>query len=275
MGSKGEPDAAIVPASGRRAVAAGDGGLPSTGPGEILVRVRARSGAMPGDGAGRGGAGAAGAVIAAGGRVTRFAVGDEVFGHLPAESWRRADAGCVPTAADGPHVEHRPRELDPGAAAALAVRGLTAMTILRAAAPQPGHTALVIGATTTTATVLVPLLADAGARVIAAAAPGEDDHVRSLGAAETVAYTAEDRLTDALARVPDADVVVDLVSFSEPYFITAAAPQGTIVTALPGDDGLGVPRIPISAAAGDLAALARRALERGWPRGDREASLPV
>jgi NADPH:quinone reductase-like Zn-dependent oxidoreductase len=255
----------------------GDDGQPSPpGPGEILVRVQAcglsdvddalSTGAMSRRSAHGArnicGMAAAGTVIAAGDRVTRFAVGDEVFGHFLIESRTWVDAPCARTAADGPHVERRPEGLDPLAAAALAEGGLTAKTILRAAELRPGQTALVIGATSRAGTVLVPLLAEAGVHVIAAATPDDDDHVRSLGAAETIEYTSADPVADALASHPDVDLLVDLVSFGEPYFITADALHGTIVGPLPGAKEPGVPRIGISAEPGDLTALAQHALGR-------------
>jgi hypothetical protein len=164
------------------------------------------------------------------------------------------------TTADGPHVERRPDRLDPLAAAALADGGLTAKTILRAADVRPGQTALVIGATSRAGTVLVPLLAEAGVHVIAGTRPDDDDLVRSLGATETVECTTADPVADALTSHPEVDLLVDLASFGEPYFITAGARHGTIITALDGARGPGLPRIGISAVPGDLAALARRAL---------------
>jgi NADPH:quinone reductase-like Zn-dependent oxidoreductase len=255
------------------------GPSPPPGPGEILVRVQAcgldhgegavSTGVMSQlsacDAAYVSGINAAGTVIAAGDRVTRFAVGDDVFGQFVAESWASAQAPFARTTADGPHVERRPEGLDPAAAAALAHDGLTAKTILRAADLRPGHTALVLGATSRVATVLVPLLADAGAHVIAGAAPDETDYVRALGAADTIQYTTADPVTDALASHPDADLLIDLVSFGEPYFITAAARHGTIVTTLPRTDEPGVPRIPITAEPGDLTTLVQHALNRRAP----------
>ena len=255
----------------------GDDGQPSSlGPGEILVRVHAcglnhvdpalSTGAMSQPSAHgapyRCDMPAAGTVIAAGDDVTRFAVGDDVFGHFPAESWAWVEDPCARMTADGPHVERRPEGLDPLAAVALAQAGLTAKTILRAAKLRPGQTALVIGATSRVGTMLVALLAAAGAHVIAGATPYDDDYVRSLGAEDTTA----DHVADALASHPDVDLLVDLVSFGEPYFLTAAASHGTIVTAHPGPDGLVVPRIAISAAPGDLAALAQRTLDGRRPR---------
>jgi NADPH:quinone reductase len=249
------------------------------GPGEILVRVQAcglnqvdhalSSGAMSQPWAHGApfmcGIGAAGTVIAAGDRVTRFAVGDEVFGHFVAASWAWVKAPCARTTADGPHVEHRPDGLDPLAAAGLVETGLTAKTIVRAAAVRPGQTALVIGATSRAGTLLVPLLAEAGAHVIAGATPDDDEHVRSLGAADVLEFTPADRVVDALASQPDIDLFVDLVSFDEPYFITATANNGTIVSVLPITHEPGIPRIGISAELGDLAALAQHALDRRQP----------
>jgi NADPH2:quinone reductase len=242
-------------------------------PDEILVRVQAcgldhvehalGAGGMSQlsahGGPSSGGMDAAGTVIAAGDRVTRFAVGDEVFGHFSAESWTWVHSPCARTAADGPHVERRPEGLDPLAAVALADSGLTAKTILRAAELRPRHTALVIGATSKVGTVLVPLLAEAGAYVIAGATPEDDDYVRSLGAADTIEYTTANPVADVLAAHPDVDLFVDLVSLGEPYFITGGARHGTIVSAQPGADEPGIPRIGISAEPGDLAALAQLA----------------
>jgi NADPH2:quinone reductase len=249
------------------------------GPGEIFVRIQAcglnhvdhalSSSAIPRLCA-RGapfmcGLGAAGTVIAAGDRVTRFAVGDEVFGHFVAEFWAWVQAPCARTTAVGPHVEHRPEGLDPLAAAALVETGLTATTLVRTADVRPGQTALVIGATSRTGAVLVPLLADAGAHVIAGATPADDDYVRSLGAADTIAYTTAKPVTDALASHPDVDLFVDLVSFDEPYFITATANNGTIVTALPIAHEPGIPRTATFAEPGDLATLAQHALDGRAP----------
>lgn len=249
------------------------------GPGEILVRVHAyhpnHIDHSPGTGAMSPPSApgpplmcdldAAGTVIAADDRGERFAVGDEVFGHFPARSWAWVQTPWARTTADAPHVERRPDGLDPLAAAALAEAGLTAKTIMRAAELRPGQTALVVGATARAATVLVPLLADAGAHVIAGTAADDDDYVRSLGAADTIHYTTAYPVTDTLAAHPDVDLFADLVSFGEPYFITAAARHGTIVSARPRADGPGIPRIPISAEPGDLAALAQRALDARRP----------
>jgi NADPH2:quinone reductase len=237
------------------------------GPGEILVRLEAcglsrvdhalSTGMCPMD--------AAGTVIAAGDGVSRFGVGDEVFGHFPAASWAWAEVPCARIAAEGPHVERRPGGLDPLAAVALAEAGLTAKTIIRAAGLAAGQSVLVIGATCRAGTVLVALLSEAGARVIAGATPQDDAYVRSLGAAATIGWAVGDPVAEGLACDLEVDLLIDLVSFDEPYFITAGALHGTIVTATPGAGEPGIPRIEISAQPGDLAALAQHALDRRQP----------
>jgi hypothetical protein len=236
----------------------GGGQRLAPGRGEILVRVQAcdlshvaselGSGAMSQPFA-RGAryicVDAAGTVIATGDRVTRFAVGDEVFGDFSRDSWAWGGVFCGRTAADGPHVELRPDGLDPVTAAALAHSGLIAKTILRAAELKPGTTALVIGASSSIGVILLSLLAETGVHVI-------DSSI--------VEHETGDPAFDALTTHPDLGLLVDLVSWGEPYFITAAR-QGTIVSALPRPDGPGIPRISISAQHGDLATLAQRALD--------------
>jgi NAD(P)-dependent dehydrogenase (short-subunit alcohol dehydrogenase family) len=149
----------------------------------------------------------------------------------------------VLTDADGPHVELRPEDLEPAAAAALVEPGLTAQTIVRAAGVQSGRRALVVGATGAVGMLLVPLLAEVGASVIA------DD-------------SAGDAI-EALRRHPDVDLVVDLVSFDEPYLLMAhAVPScGALVGSLPEPEagGPGLPRIQVCAEPGDLLDLAQRA----------------
>jgi NADPH:quinone reductase-like Zn-dependent oxidoreductase len=250
-------------------VGCGAGQQSALGPGEILVRVQAcdlshgdpalSTGDMsqPFAHGARSicGLDAAGTVIATGEGVARFAVGDEVFGHFPAGSWAWIEALCV-RAADGPHVELRPEGLGPLAAAAVAHSGLTAKTMLRAARLRPGQTALVIGTTSQTATMLLSLLAATGAHLLDSATDTTED---------TTEHTAGDPDVDTFTSDPDVDLLVDLVGFGEPYFITAAAGHGAIVSAVPGPDGPGVPRIAISAEPGDLPALAQRALDERQP----------
>jgi hypothetical protein len=234
-----------------------------------LALVTGATAQLSSDGAGRlEGMGAAGTVIATGEGVTRFALDDDVFGQLRVP--RGARSSYALTDAAGPQVEVRPRGLDPAAAAALAEGGVTAKTIIRAACVRPGQQALVVGATGGVGMVLVPLLVEAGVSVVATARPGDEEYVRSLGAAETIDGGVD--ASQALARHPHVDLLVDLVTYGEPYFAAARAVPccGWLVGALPAETGGRPPqprigRIPSRAEPGDLAELARGALDGRQP----------
>ena len=94
--------------------------------------------------------------------------------------------------ADTPFVTHRPAGLAAQDAAALATTGLTARALMVTADVRPGERVLVVGATGGVGTALVPLLAAAGATVIATATAEDADVLRGLGAAEVIGYAAGD-----------------------------------------------------------------------------------
>jgi NADPH2:quinone reductase len=82
-----------------------------------------------------------------------------------------------------------PDGVEPEAGLALLADGRTAVSLLRAAAPQPGETLLVEAAAGGVGTLLVQLARDAGARVIAAARGAAKVALcADLGAEETVDY---------------------------------------------------------------------------------------
>ncbi|WP_250033603.1 NADP-dependent oxidoreductase [Paractinoplanes maris] len=141
----------------------------------------------------------AGTVHAIGEGVTTYEVGDEVFGHAVPRALR-AMAGAQPSLTTGtlaeyaifeaatPFIAHRPASLTAIDAAALPTVGLTARALIATAEPQPGETALVIGATGGVGTTLLPLLREAGVRVTATGRPGDDDLLRKLGADRVIGY---------------------------------------------------------------------------------------
>ncbi|MFI6456241.1 hypothetical protein ACIBF6_32335 [Streptosporangium amethystogenes] len=71
---------------------------------------------------------------------------------------------------------------------ALPTIGLTARALMATAKVRPGETVLVIGATGGVGTVVIPLLTDAKAQVIATATAADADILRALGADETIGY---------------------------------------------------------------------------------------
>ncbi|MFG2863193.1 NADP-dependent oxidoreductase [Streptomyces sioyaensis] len=213
--------------------------IPRPGPGQIQVRVAAAalngcdldllSGEMaevaPLEFPHVPGSDFAGTVTEVGEGVTRFAVGDEVFGTgFPRATGRFSAAFCSPMSlttgamaeyavveADTPAVTHRPPTLDAEWAAALPISGLTALPLLREGQVLAGETVLVIGATGGVGSVVVPLLAAAEAHVIATAGAADEDHVRGLGADEVIDYLTTDVAAEVSRRYPDGiDAVVNI-----------------------------------------------------------------
>jgi NADPH:quinone reductase-like Zn-dependent oxidoreductase len=181
----------------------------------------------------------AGTVTKAGAGVTRFRIGDEVFGQaLPRQMSWTAEGIERPSLSTGalaeyavfeaatPLVAHRPASVPPEQAAALAIAGNTARGVMALAEIKPGDKALVIGATGAVGTSLVPLAARAQAKVIATAATEEDHRVlRELGADETTGY-------DMSTYPTDVDVVFDLALPTQRLATAARAlrPGGRLVT---------------------------------------------
>jgi NADPH:quinone reductase-like Zn-dependent oxidoreductase len=146
----------------------------------------------------------AGTVTEVGAGVTAYREGSEIFG-LALPRALRAMAGARPSLgtgalaeyvvveADTPMLAPRPPGLPVEQAAALPTAGLTTRALLGTAGFRPGETVLVIGATGGVGTTLLPPLAATGAEIVATATEADAGLVRSLGAARTVGYAAEDR----------------------------------------------------------------------------------
>ncbi|WP_430300534.1 NAD(P)-dependent alcohol dehydrogenase [Rhabdothermincola salaria] len=141
----------------------------------------------------------AGTVVAVGGEVTGFAVGDEVFGlgHGTFAAYAR-----VPVA----KLAHAPAGVSATQAAALPVSGLTALQAVRDRAKvQPGQRVLVMGASGGVGSYVVQIAKAFGAEVTGVASGSKVDLVRALGADHVVDHTT----TDALDGSVRYDAVID------------------------------------------------------------------
>ena len=179
----------------------------------------------------------AGTVSEVGPGVTAYRVGDEVFGQALPRALRALATGSRPSLgtgamaefavveADTPFIAHRPPGLPVADAAALPTVGLTARAVMATAAPLPGETVLVVGATGGVGTTLLPLLAAAKTRVVATATAADTAVLRDLGAEETIGY-------DAGAYPSDVDLVVNLTLPGDGLRALARAvrPGGRLVT---------------------------------------------
>ena len=129
------------------------------------------------------------------GRIARAAedgsgppVGERVVGHPPLGGW--AQLVAVPSAA----LAVLPTDMDAQTAAALPLAGLTALRLLRAAAPVAGRRVLLTGASGGVGHYATELAAAAGAEVTAVTASAErGERLRALGAAQVVSTLAAAR----------------------------------------------------------------------------------
>ena len=134
----------------------------------------------------------AGAVDEVGAGVTSFALGDNVFGVVLTQPLHAGGFAEYVTLPADHSIAAMPVGLDPATAGALGLAGAAAVGSLGAVAPLAGATVLVSGATGGVGAFAVQLAARAGATVIATAGSERGrDHVRALGAAHAVDYTAD------------------------------------------------------------------------------------
>ena len=196
---------------------------PTPGPGQIRVRLAA-AGVNPVDGksaSGAYGAGpypfvpgtdGAGIVDFLGEGVTRFSLGDQVFGRLQVSMGQGTYAEYSLAPDDGV-VTRLPPELDFVTAAALPVAGLTAMGLLEELGLEPGAALLMVGATGGVGTFLTQLAARAGMLIVATADPSLAPRLLELGATHTVNHHAAEPLVSQVRKVhPERiDALVDLV----------------------------------------------------------------
>jgi NADPH:quinone reductase-like Zn-dependent oxidoreductase len=142
----------------------------------------------------------AGTVVAVGSAVTRFSVGDEVFG------FGRGTFAEYTVAREG-KLARKPVNLSFEQAAVVPVSAATALQALDAVGPDaPRHTVLVVGASGGVGSYAVQLAKAFGAEVTGVASTGKLPLVRSLGADHVIDYTRED-FADGRHRY---DVILDI-----------------------------------------------------------------
>jgi NADPH:quinone reductase-like Zn-dependent oxidoreductase len=127
----------------------------------------------------------AGTVVEVGPKVSRFAVGDEVFGIGRGSFAEYA-------AARENKVVRKPAGLSFEQAAAVTVSGLTALQALQTGHARAGQHVLVIGASGGVGTFAVQIAHALGAEVTGVASTNKADLVRSIGADHVIDYTRDD-----------------------------------------------------------------------------------
>jgi NADPH:quinone reductase-like Zn-dependent oxidoreductase len=151
----------------------------------------------------------AGEVEAIGTSVTRFHVGDRVFGYNEGGFGAHAEYVAIPE--DG-SVASIPADITYEEVAPSTEGFHYALSMIRAARIRPGHAVLVNGATGGIGSAAVQLLSGLGARVTAVCATEHTALVSALGAERTIDFTAQDFTQDEHTY----DVVLD--SFGKSSF---------------------------------------------------------
>jgi NADPH:quinone reductase-like Zn-dependent oxidoreductase len=130
----------------------------------------------------------AGRVVEVGSSVTRYAVGDDVFGSTDDGAY--AEYLRVP---EGAAMARIPRALSYDAAAALPYGGVTALRFLRdLGSVRPGEHVLVVGASGGVGRFAVSIAKHLGAEVTGVCSGRNVELVRGLGADHVIAYEVED-----------------------------------------------------------------------------------
>lgn len=201
--------------------------MPAPGPTEILIRIRA-SAVTRADGMMRAGqprfarlflglrrprrnlsgTGLSGEVIAVGDRVSRFAVGDAVFGEAGLKFGANASHICLD--ASGVLMK-KPAALSHEDAAVMCDGPLTSLNFLReVAALRAGQKVLVLGASGSLGSAAVQIAVAMGAEVTGTCSARNADMVAALGAGRVIDYGRED-FTRLAERY---DVIYDTIGVS-------------------------------------------------------------
>ncbi len=162
----------------------------------------------------------AGTVVGVGSSVTRFAVGDEVFG---------AGRGTFAeyAVAREKQLARKPSNLSFERAAVVPVSGSTALQALTdQGRVRAGQSVLVIGASGGVGSYAVQLAKAFGAEVTGVASTGKLDLVRSLGADHVIDYTQDD-FADGVHHY---DLILDIAGNPTiSHLRSALTPTGTLV----------------------------------------------
>jgi NADPH:quinone reductase-like Zn-dependent oxidoreductase len=162
----------------------------------------------------------AGVVVDTGSAVTRFAVGDEVYGVAPGSFAEYAVAREA-------QLAHKPGNLSFAQAAVVPVSAATALrALVDVGRVQPGQSVLVLGASGGVGSYAVQLAKAFGAEVTGVCSTTKTDLVTSLGADHVIDYTRDD-FADGTRTY---DLVLDIAGNpSIARLRRALTPRGTAV----------------------------------------------
>ena len=130
-----------------------------------------------------------GEVEGVGSAVTKFRVGDAVFGHTNMNFGAYAEYLCMPESGS---IAIKPAKLSHPEAAVIPFGALAALHFIKKANITPGQKVLVVGASGAVGSAAVQLASGLGAEVTGVCGTTNRELVRSIGANSVIDYTKED-----------------------------------------------------------------------------------
>ena len=172
----------------------------------------------------------AGEIEAIGKEVTKFKVGDQVFGSAGFSTGTYAEFVCLPEEHDEGILAIKPENMTYAEAATVTTGGLEALHFLRKSNIQPGQIILINGAGGSIGTFGVQLAKYFGAEVTAVDSGEKLEMLGSIGADHVIDYSKEDFTKNGQTY----DVIFDVVGRS-PFSqsINSLAEQGVYLLANP------------------------------------------
>jgi NADPH:quinone reductase-like Zn-dependent oxidoreductase len=149
-----------------------------------------------------------GVVEQVGSNVSKFNVGDEVFGTTTMlKTGSYAEYLCVPEHWSHGVILKKPKQLSHQEAAVLPIGGMTALFLLQKAQVQRGQKVLIYGASGSVGSYAVQLASHFGATVTGVSSTRNIAMVESLGADIVIDYTRQD-----ITQIPERfDIIFDAV----------------------------------------------------------------
>ena len=167
----------------------------------------------------------AGEIEAVGKAVTRFKVGDQVFGYSGPNMGADAEYLCVPEASE---VAVKPINMSYAEAAVVPYGAITALNLLRKVEIHRGDKVLIYGASGSIGAAAVQFAKEYGAEVTGVCSTPRLAFVKSLGADKVIDYTQEDFTQNGETY----DLIFDILgrgSFSQ--FKRSLKPEGRYLLA--------------------------------------------
>jgi NADPH:quinone reductase-like Zn-dependent oxidoreductase len=146
----------------------------------------------------------AGEVVAMGKDVTRFQIGDQIYGSPGFKLGSYAEYNCLP---EKEVIVEKPSSISFDEAACITTGGLNALHFHRKANIQKGQKVLFIGAGGSIGTFGIQLAKSAGAVVTAVDSTGKLVMLQNIGADRVIDYTKEDFTKNGETY----DVIIDIV----------------------------------------------------------------